>query len=438
MKCEEVRDEMIAYLKSELDEERKKEIDEHLARCQGCRRELEMSQRVLHQTQAANEASVVRMVDEIIADAIDAGASDVHIDPTREGAEVRLRIDGVLHTRKQLSAQERDAAVGRIKIMSEIPVAVSGIPQDGRISVRRDDVEYDLRMSVMPFVLGEKIVMRILSRGKPLLGLEKLGFLPEQLELVKSLIRQPYGMVVVSGPTGAGKTTTLYSMLLEIRNPALNIMTIEDPVELLLDGVEQAQVNPRVGLTFAATIRAFLRQDPDVIVVGEMRDLETGQLCMQASMTGHLVFGTLHTQDAISVPRCLVDMGVEPWLVGTNLIGIVAQRLLRKVCPDCREEYTPSDEALEFLGLKNQVGKAKFYRGAGCEECRGTGVRGRTAIFEVLTIDPELGRIIPDRSDADAIRKRAVEKGFITMAEVARKKVLDGITTAEEAYRVLA
>ncbi len=439
MKCEEVRDEMIAYLKGELDEERRKEIEEHLARCQGCRRELEMSQRVLHQTQAANEPSVVRTVNEIVTDAIDAGASDIHIDPTRGGAEVRLRIDGVLHTRKQLSAQEHNAVVGRVKMMSEIPVAVPAVPQDGRVVVRREDVDYELRMSVMPFALGEKVVMRILSRGRPLLGLDKIGFLPEQLELVKSLIHQPCGMLIVAGPTGSGKTTTLYSMIEDLKNPQISVTTIEDPVELLLDGVEQAQVNPRAGLTFAAAIRAFLRQDPDVIMVGEMRDLETAELCMQASMTGHLVLGTLHTRDAVSVPRRLVDMGVEPWLVGTNLIGIAAQRLLRKVCPDCRQEYTPSGEGLEYLGLQDQVGKAKFYHGAGCENCRNTGYRNRTAVHEVLAMDQELARIISEgQTDPHAILGHALPKRFVRMNESARKIVLDGITTAEEAYRVLA
>ena len=438
MKCEEVRDEMIAYLKGELDEERKKEVDEHLARCQGCSRELELSQRVLFQTQAANEPSVVDMAEDIIKKAIESGASDIHVDPTREGAEVRFRIDGVLYPIRQLSVQERDALIARIKLTGGMSIVENRLPQDGRLSTKVNDVEYDLRVSVTPLVFGEKMVMRILSKATPLLGLDKLGFLPEQIEMVRNLVHHPPGMVVVTGPTGAGKTTTLYSMLLEIRGPGISIMTIEDPVELLLDGVQQAQVNAKAGLTFAVALRSFLRQDPDVIMTGEIRDLETGQVALAAAVTGHLVLTAIHPADAPSAVVRMVDVGLEPFLVGQSLIGAIAQRLVRKVCPDCCEEYTPSDESLDFLGLKNQVGKSKFYRGKGCENCRGTGVRGRTAIFEVMEIDRELGRMIAEKKDADAICKRAVEKGFITMAEVARKKVLEGITTAEEAYRVLS
>jgi len=438
MKCEEVRDEMIAYLKGELDEERRKEIDEHLARCHGCQRELELSQRVLFQTQAANEPSVVDMADSIIKDAVEKNASDVHIEPTQDGADIRFRIDGVLYPVGQLSVQERDALIARIKLTGGMSIMENRLPQDGRLSTKVNDIEYDLRVSITPLVFGEKMAMRILSKATLLLGLDKLGFLPEQMEMVKNLVHQPPGMVVVTGPTGAGKTTTLYSMLLEIRNPALNIMTIEDPVEYLLKGVQQAQVNVKAGLTFAVALRSFMRQDPDVIMLGQIRDLETGEVALAAAVTGHLVLTALHTVDAPSAAVRMVDVGLEPFLVGQSLLGVIAQRLVRKVCPDCREEYTPSDESLDFLGLKNQVGKAKFYRGAGCEVCRDTGVRARTGIFEVLVIDRELGRMIADRSDADAIRKRAVEKGFITMAEVARKKVMEGITTAEEAYRVLS
>ena len=438
MKCEEVRDEMIAYLKGELDEERKKEVDEHLARCKGCQQELEMSQKVLFQTQAANESSIVEMADSIIQDAINANASDIHIDPTDEGTDVRYRVDGVLHCVKQLPAETCDALVARFKIMDGIPIVKSGMPQDGRSTVRMNGRDYDLRVSIMPFIRGEKVVVRILDKRTPLLGLDKLGFLPEQLELVKSLLHQPNGEIIIAGPTGSGKTTTLYSMLLDIKNPAINIMAIEDPVEFTLSGIQQAQVYSKTGLTFAAAIRAFLRQDPDIIMVGEIRDMETALLAAHASMTGHLVLSALNERDAVSVPKRMIHLGLEPWLVGTSLIGVIAQLLVRETCRDCREEYTPDNEALEFLGLKNQVGKVKFYRGAGCEKCKSTGVRGRTGIFEVLEIDRELGRMISDRKDADAILKCAVQKGFVTMAEVARRKVLEGITTAEEAYRVFS
>lgn len=439
MKCEEVRDEMIAYLKGELDEERKNEIDEHLARCEGCRRELEVSRRVLFQTQAANEASIVKMVDGLIEEAVYASASDIHVDPTREGADVRLRIDGVLHPVKQLSAQERDAVVARIKIMAGASISENRLPQDGRVPFKVGDREYDLRLSTMPFLLGEKVVMRILDRGTPMLGLEKLGFLPEHLEAARALLHLPCGVVISTGPTGSGKTTLLYSMILELIKPEINIMTIEDPIEYEINGIEQAQVNARIGLTTATALRTFMRQDPDVIGIGEMHDLETMEVAAHAAMTGHLILSQMLPPDAASVPQRLVSCGVEPWIVGSTLAGVIACRLVRRICPDCREEYTPAKEALDYLGLQNQVGKVKFYHGKGCEKCNGTGHRNRAQLHEVLTIDRGLSSMISSgQADADAVFKYAVSKGFITMAEDARRKVLDSITTAEEAYRVLA
>lgn len=437
MKCEEIRDEMIAYLKGELDDDRKREIDEHLCRCQGCSRELETAQRVLQQTQVASEASVVKLTNDIIIKGVESGASDIHLDPAQGGMEIRYRIDGVLQSDRTLSEKEQDAVTARIRMIADLPLTVIGIPQDGRISIKREGKEYDLRVSIVPSVFGLKIVMRILEQTVTMLGLEKLGFLPEQMETVKNLVHQPNGMIVVTGPTGSGKTTTLYSMLLEIRDPGISIMTVEDPVEYLLKGVQQTQVNVKTGLTFAAALRSFLRQDPDVLMSGEIRDLESGQIALAAAVTGHLVLTAIHPTDAAAGAVRMVEIGMEPYLVGQSLIAAIAQRLVRKVCPDCREEYTPSEESLDFLGLKNQVGKAKFYRGAGCETCRGAGFRGRTAIFEVMQIDRELGRMISDKKDADAILARAVKKGFVTMAEVARQKVLEGIITAEEAHRVL-
>ena len=439
MTCEEVRDEMIAYLKGELDAARKCEVEEHLRRCHGCRRELESSQIMLHRTQAANESSIVEMVDGLIKEAVESHASDIHVDPTREGADVRLRIDGVLHPVKQLSDKERDAVVARIKIMAGISISENRLPQDGRIPFKVGDKEYDVRLATMPFLLGEKVVMRILDRGVPTLGLEKLGFLPEQLEVVRFLLHQPCGMVISTGPTGSGKTTLLYSMILELINPAINIMTIEDPIEYEIKGIEQAQVNPRIGLTFAAALRTFLRQDPDVIGIGEMRDLETMEVAAHAAMTGHLILTQLLPPDAASVPQRLVSCGMDPWIVGETLAGVVACRLVRNVCAECREEYTPDADALEFLGLKDRVGKVKFYRGKGCEKCKGTGYWKRTQLHEVLTVDKGLRAMIgAGQTDPDAIFKYAASKGFISMTEDARRKVLDGITTAEEVYRVLS
>lgn len=437
MKCEEIRDELIAYVKGELSVELGAEIDEHLARCHGCQRELETARRVLAQTETANEASVIRMANEIIMKGIEAGASDIHLDPVKGGMEIRYRIDGVLQPDKMLSQKEQEAVTARIRMIADLPLTENQVPQDGRIPVRRDGRDYDVRVSIVPSIFGLKIAMRILDQTITMLGLEKLGFLPEQLEMVRNLSHQPNGMIVVTGPSGSGKTTTLYSMLVEIIDPGISIVTVEDPVEYQLQGVQQTQVHVKAGLTFASALRSFLRQDPDVIMVGQIRCLETGEIAMEAAVTGHLVLSALHTQDAPSAPIRMVDMGMESYLVGQTLIAVIAQRLVRKVCQDCREEYTPSSEALDFLGLRNQAGNARFYHGRGCETCRGTGYRGRTALVEVLEIDRELGRMISDGKDADALAKRASEKGFVTMSEVARKKVLEGITTAEEAHRVL-
>ena len=439
MKCEEVRDEMIACLKGEVHGLRKKQIEEHLARCHGCGRELDVARRMLAQTQAANEASVVKMVDDMIAEAVRGGASDIHIDPTREGADVRYRIDGVLCPVRSLSPGERDAVTARIKIMADRPVSETRQPQDGRIPFKVGDKEYDMRLATMPFLLGEKLVMRILDRGVPLLGLEKMGFLPEQLEAVRALVHQPCGLVISTGPTGSGKTTLLYSMLMELISPKLNIMTIENPIEYEIRGIQQAQVNEREGLTAAAALRVFMRQDPDVIMVGELHDPESIEIATYAAMTGHLVLTQLQPPDAASVPQRLVSCGVDPWIVGETLTGVIACRLVRNVCAECREEYTPDAEALEFLGLKDKVGKAKFYRGKGCDACKGTGYRGRTQLHEVLTVDKGLRALIgTGQTDSDAIFKYAASKGHISIAEDARRKVLDGITTAEEVTRVLS
>jgi len=335
--------------------------------------------------------------------------------------------------------QERDALVARIKTMGEMSVTESRIPQDGRISTQVEDREYDLRVSTITVFFGEKVTMRILDRGVPFLGLDKMGFTPEQFQLVKGLLRQPTGMVISTGPAGSGKTTLLYSMILEIANPSLSIVTIEDPVEYLLPGTQQTQVNPRVGLTFASAIRSYLRQDPDVIGIGELRDAESVRLAAEAAMTGHLVLSQMLISDAVSIPQNMVAYGVDPWIVGRNLAGVIACRLVRKVCEDCKEEYDPSDDALEFLGLKSLAGKRKFFHGTGCEACKNIGYRGRAQLHEVLVIDKELGKLISGGEvDPDVLLRQAVSNGFFTMIEDAKGKALEGITTAEEAHRVLA
>lgn len=437
MKCEEIRDELIAYVRGELSDEARLEVEEHLARCLGCRRELELSQKVLAQTQSANECSIVQLADSIIEDAIKSGASDIHIDPVREGADVLLRVDGILHSVRHLSVQERDALVARIKLMGDLPSGTCKVPEDGRMFVKLNDADYDLRVSVMPFLHGEKVVARILDRSISLPGLDGLGFLPEQLDTVRMLIRQPCGALYVSGPTGSGKTTMLYSIMRELVSPERSLMTIEDPIEIGIGGVQQAQVVRKSGLTFAAALRAFLRQDPDIIMAGEIRDLESLELLVGAAITGHFVLTSLHTRHAVEVPQRLLNMGLEPFMASDSVIGVISTALARIICPQCREEYTPSPEALRWLGLSEMLGKTTFHHGAGCENCRGAGYRGRTSLHEVLAMDSAMARMISAKQvDPNAILRHAVERGFITMIEVARKMVLEGVTTAEELFRL--
>lgn len=439
MKCEEVRDEMIAYLKGELDEARKNELDEHLARCQGCRRELESSQTILHRTQAANEASVVQRANDIIKDAVTAGASDIHIDPTREGADIRYRIDGVLHTTCSLTLHERNALTARIKQMADLPLTETRTLQDGRIDMKVNDREYDLRMSAMPVLLGEKVAIKILDRGVPFLGLDKMNFSEEQLAVVRSLARQPNGLVVCTGPTGSGKTTLLYSMVMEVASQELSVGTIEDPIEYQLPGVQQAQVDWKHDFTFATALRGYLRQDPDVIMVGEIRDQETLEAALGAAVTGHQVLTQLHTDDAPGAVSRVLDIGMEPYLVGRTLTGVIACRLARKICPDCKEEYTPSADALELLGLQHTADRMKFCRGRGCETCKGTGHRGRVQLHEILLITKELAKLIcHGEKDPDVLRAEAIRGGFKTLADDGRRFVLDGVVTPEEVYRLLS
>ncbi|MHB1458199.1 MAG: ATPase, T2SS/T4P/T4SS family [Armatimonadota bacterium] len=437
MKCEEIRDEMVAYLKGELSDKAKQEIDEHLARCQGCRRELEQAQKLLVKTLSANESSIVDLADSIIQEAVQSGASDIHLNPVRDGADILLRIDGVLCTIRHLSVQERDALVARYKMMGGIPTSESRIPQDGRMLIKLNDVDYDLRISVMPFLYGEKVVARVLDRGISLPTLDGMGFLPEQLDQVRKLIKQPCGALYVSGPTGSGKTSVLYSILQELINPEISIMTIEDPIEMVLTGVQQASVDRKEGLTFASALRAFFRQDPDIIMAGEIRDYESLELLIAGAITGHFMLSTLHTQHAVDVPQRLLNVGADPFMVSDSMIGVISSVLARIICPQCKEEYEPSTEALRWLGLTDMVGKTKFYHGAGCDACRGGGYKGRIGLHEVLVFDNEMYRMVNARQvDPNMILRCAIEHGFITMIEVARKRVLEGITTPEELFRL--
>ncbi len=438
MKCEEIRDELIAYLKGELSAEFGKEVDEHLARCHGCQRELETARRVLADTQAADEVWVIKMANEIIMKGIESGASDIHFDPTADGMDIRYRIDGVLRPDRTLSKKEQDAVTARVRMMAEVSLTENRIAQDGRLPVRRDGKEYDLRVSIVPSIYGLKMVLRIFDRGTPLLGLDKMCFSDEQLETVRELVRRPNGIIVCTGPAGSGKTTLMYSMILELPRSDISIVSVEDPVEYQLRGIQQTQVNPRAGLTFASAVRAYLRQDPDVLMIGEVRDYESMVLASEAAHTGHLVLTQTSVGNATSIPQHMAAFGVDPWIIGQNLIGVVAARLARMVCPDCREEYTPSEEALRFLGLHGLEGNAKFQRGKGCETCKGSGFRGRSQLHEVLIIDRDLSRMIASgQVDPDVLLAQAVADGFKTMVDDARQRVLEGITTAEEAHRIL-
>lgn len=436
MKCEEVRDEMIAYLKGELDAERRKEVEEHLTRCQGCQRELEVAQRVLHQVQSANEESVIDMAEDIVKKAIESGASDIHVDPTREGADIRFRIDGVLHPIRQVAAAARDALVARLKMMADLPMTEKK-PQDGRFEFEVKDRKYDVRMSTMPVVLGETVVMRILDRGQPTLGLEKMGFSEDQLATVRHLLHQPNGMIIATGPTGSGKTTLMYSMIMELRKPEISIVSVEDPVEYQLRGIQQAQVNPSAGLTFASILRSYMRQDPDVIMVGELRDPDSIMTATHAAVMGHLVLTQVHVNEAAAVPQRIDAFVPAIRLFGMSLIGVIACRLARAICKDCREEYTPDPEALKFLGLK--ADEMKFYHGKGCPTCRETGYKGRVQLHEILVIDTRLAKmIVAGETDPEAIRKYADTQGFKSLVDDGRRRVLQADTTPEEVHRILS
>ncbi|MFN4012581.1 MAG: GspE/PulE family protein [Aquificaceae bacterium] len=376
----------------------------------------------------------VSFVNQTLIKAVNLGASDIHIEPYEGQSFVRFRLDGILHQYTQIPLSLHDQVVSRIKVLANLNVAEKRVPQDGKIAVKVGKRHLDIRVSVVPTVFGERVVLRLLEKGGKVLRLEDLGLWEEDLLKLKRLAQKPYGIVLSTGPTGSGKSTTLYAIIMEIKSPKKNIITIEDPPEYQIEGVSQIQVNPKVGLTFAAGLRAILRQDPDVIMVGEIRDSETAEIAVQSALTGHLVLSTLHTNDAPSAITRLFDLGIEPFLIASALEGIIAQRLIRKICPHCKEEYSPSGEELRELGLS---GGYTFYRGRGCEQCMGTGYRGRTGIFEVLEVDEELKKLIVKTQSATDIRNFVKSRGFKSMLEDGIRKVLSGITTPEEVLRAV-
>jgi len=383
---------------------------------------------------AGEEAPAVQLINQLLMLAVRSRASDIHFEPFKEKMRVRLRVDGVLKTIREIPKRMVPAVISRLKIMANLDIAEKRLPQDGRIMIKAGGKEIDIRVSTLPTYFGERAVLRLLMKESILYSTKELGLLPEDYKKFMKLISSPHGIILVTGPTGSGKTTTLYAALSEINREEINIITVEDPVEYQLDGISQVQVKPDIGLTFASALRSILRQDPDVIMVGEIRDAETAEIAIQAALTGHLVFSTLHTNDAPSSITRLVDMGIEPFLVASSVIGVIAQRLVRKVCPHCKELYTPTLEEKRELGLTEFNGK--FARGRGCEHCLGTGYLGRTAIYEILPVDREVKRQILERVDSDVIKEEAVKRGMKTLKMDGALKVAMGITTPEEVLRV--
>ncbi len=384
---------------------------------------------------AADEAPIIKLVNSLLQQAVKERASDIHIEPFEREIRVRLRVDDLLYEPiRPLPRQLQASITSRIKIMGNLNIAEKRLPQDGRIRLKIAGRDYDVRLSTVPINHGERVVMRLLPRTTEMLDLERLGFNASQLAVWAKLIARPNGIVLVTGPTGSGKTTTLYGALSRINSVEKNIITIEDPVEIQLAGVGQIEVNPRIGLTFSGGLRSILRQDPNVVLVGEIRDVETAEIAIQASLTGHLVFSTLHTNDAPSAITRLVDMGVEPYLVASSLVAVLAQRLVRVLCSECKEAFTPTPSQLGEIGIR-ETGPVQVYRPAGCARCNHTGYRGRLGIFELMLIDDDLRALVTQNVDSKTIKRRAVEKGMGTLRHDGARKVLDGMTSIAEVLR---
>ncbi|MFH1824907.1 MAG: type IV-A pilus assembly ATPase PilB [Candidatus Firestonebacteria bacterium] len=388
-------------------------------------------------TAASEDAPIVKLVNALLTKAIEEGASDIHLESYEKGCRTRYRIDGVLHEKSAPPKKIYPALVSRIKIISELDIAERRKPQDGRCKIKVIGKEVDMRVSILPTVFGEKVVIRILDTGNLQLDLAQLGFEPDILQIYKKKVDAPYGMILVTGPTGSGKSTTLYSTLSLLNFPDVNILTVEDPVEFVVKGINQVQVNPKAGLTFANGLKSFLRQDPDIIMVGEIRDGETASIAINAALTGHLVLSTLHTNDAPGAVTRLDNMGVEPFLISSSVIMVIAQRLIRKICPKCKESYEVSAEILEDLNIKpKEEEKIIFYKGMGCQYCANTGYKGRAAIYEIMTLNDELRKVILKRATATDIKKIAIESGMVTLREAGIRKVKVGVTSIEELLRV--
>jgi general secretion pathway protein E len=385
-----------------------------------------------------SDAPIIKLVNLTLSQAVKAHASDIHIEPYQTELQIRYRVDGILYNKLSLPKRIQSTLISRIKIMAKLNIAEKRLPQDGRIEIKIAAKNIDIRVSTIPTTFGERLVLRLLDKAGMILDMEEVGLVKENLRTLKHIITAPHGILLVTGPTGSGKTTTLYAALSTLNNPDINIMTIEDPVEYQIDGISQIQVNPKIGLTFARGLRSIVRQDPDVILVGEIRDTETAQIAVQSSLTGHLVFSTLHTNDAASAVTRLIDMGIEPFLITSSVIAIVAQRLVRVICDQCKEAYVPPDKSLQNLDIDGweMLRGNTLYRGHGCDSCLNTGYRGRVGIFEVMMMNENLQTLILGTSDAGLIKKEAALQGMATLARDGVQKVLEGITTLEEVIRV--
>ena len=385
--------------------------------------------------ESPDEGPVIKFVHSLIFRAIRERSSDIHVEPFEKELVVRNRIDGILYPMVAAPRKWHAPVVSRIKVMAGLDIAERRLPQDGRIRIRLGGKEIDIRVSVVPTAFGERVVLRILDRSNLLLGLEDIGLAPGDLASVQRLLGRSNGILLVTGPTGSGKTTTLYAALRRLDSGTKNIITIEDPVEYQIHGIGQIQVNPKIHLTFASGLRSILRQDPDIIMVGEIRDSETAEIAIQASLTGHLVLSTLHTNDSASAVTRLVDMGIEPFLVASSLSSVIAQRLVRKLCPDCRVAYDPSPAQWKEVGLSGEPA-GRFHAAGGCPSCMNTGYRGRVGIFEILAVDDRLRALILTRADSEGIKDFAVGRGMRTILTAGAEKVRAGITSAEEVMRV--
>jgi type IV pilus assembly protein PilB len=383
------------------------------------------------------EGTVIRLVNTIVKGAIQAGASDIHLEPHEPEMRLRYRVDGILNEIMTIPGKVEKAVVSRIKVMADLDISERRVPQDGHFSVRQQNRNYDFRVSTLPTILGEKVVIRVLDKDSAMVDLGGLGFAGEDRQAFESFIKRPYGIILITGPTGSGKTTTLYAALKSLKSGENNIVTIEDPVEYCLPGTNQVQINNAAGVTFPRTLRTILRQDPDIIMVGEIRDRETAELAVDAALTGHLVFSTLHTNDATGAPVRLTEMGVEPFLIASSVLGVIAQRLVRMICPDCGQPVELDEAELGDLPAELRAGGHVLRQGRGCRFCYQTGYRGRTGVFEILKVNESIQTLIAAKKSAGVIKAAAAENGFRTLFQQGIQKVIDGQTTLSEVKRVI-